>query len=117
MRKLASMGIAALLLQGCAPLATHEGRAAQSTLGCMRQSIANYDFKSRPDSEAHCLAAGLIARRCSVAEARLASYGKEFADLFDSGDAEWRDLRADRRGIECARSATTEAALLGCCTK
>lgn len=105
------------MLQGCVALATQEGRAAKSTLGCMRQAFAGYDLKARPDDEAHCIAAGSIARRCSVTEARIASYGKEFRDLFSRGDAQWRDIESDRRGIECARSATDEAAFLACCTK
>lgn len=105
------------MLQGCTPLATKEGRAAKSTLGYMRQAFAAYDLESRPDDEAHCIAAGSIARRCSVTEARMASYGKEFRDLFAHGDAEWRDIESDRLGIECARSATDEASFIDCCTK
>lgn len=83
----------------------------------MRAAFANHDLESRPDKEAHCIAAGLIAWRCSVTEARLASYGKELKDLFSHGDAEWRDLDADRQGIACARSATDETALISCCAK
>jgi hypothetical protein len=72
----------------------------------MREILATQDLSKRPDSEAHCIAAGLIARRCSVGEAWLASYGKEVRDLLGRGDAEWRDIESDRRGIQCARSAT-----------
>jgi hypothetical protein len=104
-----------LMLQGCAPLATHENRAGQSSLGCMRAALARHDLESLPDEQAHCAAAGLIAWRCSVTEARIASYGKEFRDLFDGGNAEWSDLAADRQGILCARSATDEIGLLNCC--
>ena len=52
-----------------------------------------------PDSQLHCIAAGLIARYCSVTEAHLASIGKELKDVSGPGDAEWRDLESDRRGI------------------
>ena len=67
------------------------------------------------DSQAHCLAAGLIARHCSVTEAWLASVAKEIVDLFGPGDAEWRDLAADARGIECARRTADGVSLEGCC--
>ena len=43
----------------------------------MRAALAGRDLESRPDGEAHCIAAGLIARRCSVTESLLASFGKE----------------------------------------
>jgi hypothetical protein len=81
----------------------------------MRASLAGEDLSRRSDREAHCIAAGLIARRCSVGEAWLASYGKELRDLLGRGDAEWRDVQSDGRGIACARSATDRAALIGCC--
>jgi hypothetical protein len=112
-----SVGLLAvgLCLAGCTPLAVDAGRAGKSSLGCMRASLANHDLASRPDYEAHCIAAGVIARRCSVAEAWLASYGKEIRDLLGRGDAEWRDVQSDQRGIECARTATGDAALLQCC--
>jgi hypothetical protein len=104
-------------LHACAPLAVDESRAAQSSLGCMRAALAGYDFNARPDHEAHCLAAGLIARRCSSSEAWLASYGKELRDLLGQGDAEWRDVGSDRQGIQCARSATDETSLVECCER
>ena len=81
----------------------------------MQAAIAGHQLERRPDHEAHCMAAGLIALRCSVTEARLASYGKELRDVLGRGDAEWRDLRADRRGITCARSATDTDRLIACC--
>lgn len=67
------------------------------------------------DAQLHCAAAGLIARYCSVTEATIASYGKELKDLFGAGDAQWRDLESDRRGIRCARSASDTRELLECC--
>ena len=70
----------------------------------MRAAIAGRDLESLPDGEAHCFAAGLIARRCSVTESMLASVGKEIQDAIGAGDAEWRDLSADRRGVHCARN-------------
>jgi hypothetical protein len=81
----------------------------------MQAAIAEQPLDSRPDEEAHCIAAGLIAQRCSLSEARLASYGKELRDLLGPGDAEWRDLRSDRRGMTCARSATGARELIACC--
>ena len=107
----------ALTQAACAPLAIDRSRAAHSSLGCMRAAIAPIDLEGRPDREQHCVAAGLIAHRCSVTEAWLASYGKELRDLFGPGDAEWRDVRSDRRGIECAQSATSASDLVACCEK
>jgi hypothetical protein len=115
-RSLAALAAAVLCLSGCAPLAVDAGRAGTSSLGCMRASLANRDLTRRPDYEAHCIAAGLIARRCSVGEAWLASYGKEIRDLLGRGNAEWRDVQSDRRGIDCARTATDEAQLMHCCS-
>lgn len=68
------------------------------------------------DAELHCIAAGLIARYCSVTEASLASVGKELQDLLGSGDAAWADLAADRRGIRCARQSQENSDLLQCCS-
>jgi hypothetical protein len=83
----------------------------------MRAAIAGRDLESLPDSEAHCFAAGLIARRCSVTESMLASVGKEIQDAFGAGDAEWRDLSADRRGVRCARNTADEEELSACCVR
>jgi hypothetical protein len=69
----------------------------------------------RDDSLRHCMAAGLITRYCSASEAAVASAGKELQDLFGRGDASLADLRADRRGMACARQAGDDEQLLGCC--
>jgi hypothetical protein len=106
----------AVTIQACAPLAVNESRAGASSLGCMQSAIAKNSLTGRPDDEAHCMAAGIIALHCSATEAWLASYGKELRDLFGGGDAEWRDLQSDWRGIQCARSATTESGLIKCCS-
>jgi hypothetical protein len=108
---LASLGAA-----GCAPLA-HSTRPAKSSLSCMRAAIADQQLDSLPDYQAHCIAAGLIARHCSVSEAMMASVGKEIEDLFGAGDAEWRDLGSDRRGVHCARQAASDPELRSCCVK
>jgi len=69
-----------------------------------------------PDAQAHCMASALIARYCSVTEATMAGWGKELKDLLGPGDAEWRDLVSDRRGIRCARTAASHDELVQCCT-
>jgi hypothetical protein len=99
----------------CAPLPTYEPRAARSSLGCMHAALDKLELKHQPDSEQHCKAAGLIARYCSVTEAGMASIGKEVRDLFTGGDAEWRDLVSDRRGVRCARLAHNDTDLAACC--
>lgn len=67
-----------------------------------------------PDKRAHCMAAGLIAQRCSRTEAYLASIGKELRDALGFGDAEWNDWRADRAGLRCAKRVEANA-LADCC--
>ena len=118
MRRIALAGIALLAAVGCAPLGPRDERAGRSSLGCMRAALASHDLAALPDDQAHCVAAGVIAARCSVGEAMLASLGKEIADAFGQGDAQWRDLQADRRGIACARATFPNgdmAALEQCC--
>jgi hypothetical protein len=102
-------------LCACAPLPRYEVRPARSSLGCMRGALAAHGLLPAQDDQAHCLAAGLIARQCSITEAWLASLGKEVLDLLGPGDAEWSDLAADRRGISCARRAQDMAGLEACC--
>jgi len=81
----------------------------------MRAAMARLPLDKLPDSKAHCEAAGLIARHCSVSEATMASVGKELRDVFTAGDAEWRDLMSDRRGIRCAHNSNNDAELAACC--
>jgi hypothetical protein len=81
----------------------------------MQAAVAPLESSRRSDTELHCIAAGSIALQCSRTEAWLASLGKELVDLFGKGDAELRDLRADRRGIRCARAASGLDAIAECC--
>jgi hypothetical protein len=67
------------------------------------------------DARQHCFAAGTIAIRCGSGSAWLAGFGKEFADLFGTGDAEWRDISANRAGRRCAARSKDEALLNTCC--
>lgn len=63
------------------------------------------------------MAAAFIARYCSPAEAVIAGLGKELQDLFTAGNAEWRDLRFDRQGRQCAKSANTDGEIGECCRR
>lgn len=81
----------------------------------MHAAMARHDLAPYSDTEAHCIAAGLIAWYCSSTEAWMGGYGKELRDLFSRGDAQWRDLKSARRGIRCARLATTQLDLVECC--
>jgi hypothetical protein len=56
-----------------------------------------------------------MVQQCSRAEAWLAGWGKEAADAFGAGDADWDDLRADRVGRDCAGTADGATGLLACC--
>jgi len=102
-----------VLLNGCTTLAGGE-RASASTFGCMREAIDQRLPEGFDDASLHCVASGLIALRCSATESMVAGYGKELQDLLGRGNAEWRDLQADRRGRECARRAG-EPGLVACC--
>jgi hypothetical protein len=104
-----------LLATACAPLPTYEPRAGRSSLGCMESAIAGRNLEAlTDDAEAHCIAAGLIALRCSVTESWIAGVGQELRDLLGRGDAEIEDLRNDARGVKCAR-ATGKDGLDACC--
>jgi hypothetical protein len=81
----------------------------------MRATVAARVPEHYGDKHRHCLAAGMIARYCSVGEAKLASWGKEIADALGRGDADRRDLAADYAGIDCARRARDDAGLQECC--
>jgi hypothetical protein len=82
----------------------------------MVKSLEQHLPAGLPDKPGHCLAAGLIARYCSAAEAHLAAVGKEFRDLLSRGDASGADWQASRAGIRCARRAHDDQALAACCS-
>lgn len=104
-------------LTACATIANRPVRLAHSSYGCMQAVVHDKLPSDLPDKRAHCLAGGLISRYCSVTEAYLAGAGKEVRDLLGTGDAEWRDWRADRVGIECARESTDDSAVAQCCSE
>jgi hypothetical protein len=109
-----SAAVAVTVLTACAT-APGVPRLAPSSLGCMRAVVRDKLPQPLPDKQAHCLAAGLIARYCSRSEAYIAGYGKEFTDIFDGGDPEIGDIKADLMGIRCAGGATTNRDLASCC--
>ena len=104
--------LALLSLSACAATAT---RPQSSTLGCAQAVVDQHVPSGINDKQAHCVAAALIARYCSPAEATLVAMGKEIRDLFGDGDAEWADWRADRAGIRCAAVSPSDAAVSACC--
>ena len=69
------------------------------------------------DVRKHCIAAGLIARYCSVSEAYLAGSAKELRDLLGTGDAAWSDWQADRAGIGCAKQSQNDTDISVCCSE
>jgi hypothetical protein len=117
MRKAAALFALSALLQGCAAGTGAQARPERSSLGCMQGVVAARVPAGIPDKRAHCLAAGFIARECSVTEAWIASYGKELRDLLGGGDAEWGDLTADGTGVDCARAARSDQDLVACCAR
>jgi hypothetical protein len=111
---LALVLVLALVLAACAGVPQHAARLAPSSYGCMQAVVARLPPRL-PDKRAHCRAAGMIARYCSVPEAYIAGAGKEVRDAFTGGDAEWADWRADRVGIRCAQRSADDAELFACC--
>jgi hypothetical protein len=109
------MACLAVVMAGCATLPDAPPRLASTPLGCMRATVAAKVPAQFGDKHRHCLAAGMIARYCSLSEARLASWGKEVEDAIGPGDADRRDLDADYVGIGCARESPDDAALARCC--
>jgi hypothetical protein len=110
-----ALTLAIVILAGCVTVPNQPARPAKSSYGCMKSVVQERVPTGLPDKRTHCLAAGLIARYCSGAEAYMAGAGKELRDLFGAGDLEWSDWRADRTGIDCARRASDDAALATCC--
>ena len=104
-----------IALAGCAPLSIQGERAARSSLGCMKAAVAEAEIGGLVDKQQHCIAAGLIAQRCSATEALLASVGKEIQDLFGPGDAQLSDIGASRVGIRCAKGSKDPDELRRCC--
>lgn len=102
--------VALAMTSGCV---TAPQRPAASSYGCMA-AVRDSLPATLPDKRAHCLAASLIAQRCSRIEAYMASIGKELSDALGSGDPEWADWQADRAGLRCAQRAEGEA-LTACC--
>ncbi len=90
--------LAAVVSGGCASL---------SPTACARGAIEPVDFAGMYDKQAHCIASGLITRRCGARYARLAGTGKEWLDAVGGGDASRQDLRANADGRACALQAAT----------
>jgi hypothetical protein len=103
-----------LALTGCASLSGQ--RLARSSYGCTQTVVREKVPVDAADKHRHCIAAGLIARYCSVSEAYLAGSAKELSDLLGPGDAEWSDWQADRAGIGCARASARDEDVASCCS-
>ncbi|HEX7114687.1 MAG TPA: hypothetical protein VF193_06115 [Steroidobacter sp.] len=106
-----------VMVSGCASIPNRPARPASSSYGCMAAVVREKLPEGLPERRAHCLAAGLIARHCSTGEAYLAGAGKELRDLLGKGEAAWEDWRADRAGIDCARSASNDWEVAQCCAE
>jgi hypothetical protein len=100
-----------LMLTGCVSAPNRAARSPYSCMAAVRAQVPS----GISDRQAHCLAAGGIAQRCSVTEAQLAGIGKELRDAFTRGDAAWADWRADREGVACAKQSRDGAELAACC--
>lgn len=81
----------------------------------MQRTMDSLDLSGLPSPRKHCLASATIRQRCGWLAALVAGLGKEFADTFGPGDAQWSDLKANAAGRECAGQVADEAALPDCC--
>jgi hypothetical protein len=113
----AGLPVLALTITACGTIPQRPARLSDSSYGCMSAVLHQKLPADLPDDTAHCVASGLVARYCSLTEAYLAGAGKEIRDLIGPGDAQWRDWRADRAGIACAREAESDDALVKCCER
>lgn len=104
-------------LTACTSVPNKPARLSRSSVGCMQAVVRDKVSTELPEKRAHCLAAGLIARYCSITEAYMAGSGKELGDVVGRGDAQWEDWRADRAGIACARVARDDAEVEECCAR
>lgn len=107
------LGLMPPFLLGCASLSGE--RLGRSSHGCMVAVVRDKVPAELSDTRKHCIAAGLIARYCSVSEAYLAGAAKELSDLLGPGDAAWSDWRADRAGVRCAKRSQSDSAVATCC--
>jgi hypothetical protein len=103
-------------LAGCATVSSREPRPAKSSYGCMQAVVRDKLPANLSEEHAHCVAAGLIARYCSVPRHISPEQGKELRDLLGAGDAQWSDWQADRAGVDCAREAVDDTGLASCCS-
>lgn len=112
MMRMVLLPMIVMTLAGCATSPTRPARSSYSCMAAVRADLPT----EISDKHAHCLAAGGIAQRCSVTEARIAGLGKEFQDLFTrDGDPSWADWRSDKAGIACAKRSGSDATELAAC--
>ena len=80
---------------------------AETNTVCVIRTIKQYrpqiDLPQRLDKFKHCALSCILAIQCGPAESWVMGVGKEIADLFDGGDPDVKDLRADHIGIQMVR--------------
>ncbi len=60
------------------------------------------------DKYKHCTLSCWLARRCPASQVLNLGIGKELADFFGYGNAEWADLIADMQGISLAKGPSSD---------
>src|SRR4051812_34366472 len=73
------------------------------TVRTIKQYRPQIDLPQRLDKFKHCALSCIIALQCGPVESWGAGVIKELADLIGPGDPDWKDLRADRMGIQLMR--------------
>lgn len=73
---------------------------------CNRNDIKVTTTKAKAhannDKNMHCSTSCMLTLRCGPKQAMAIGYLKEFQDIFTPGDADWKDIVADRTGISIA---------------
>ncbi len=74
-----------------------------------------YPFSS--DKSKHCAFSCMLSLECGEIQAYLLGLAKEFHDSLGYGDADAKDLAANKVGLNFAKAVSTEAACLSECDK
>jgi hypothetical protein len=67
------------------------------------------------DKAKHCSVSCIVAYNCSRTGSFLIGALKEFQDIFTKGDADWKDMKANRSGIKFSKIVDNENECFDAC--
>jgi hypothetical protein len=105
-----------LLILNCIP-AIAESKMAVCSLIHVSNIKKIAEAHSNYDKNRHCSVSCMLTLKCPAVDVLLAGYFKELADLLGYGEPDKEDLKANKLGIDLARTraATTNNACLRHC--